>query len=112
MLRALAMLPQRAPRITLVALAVVTLFLGVFAARLRIDAAVENLLPANDPDRQYHDRVTAAFGSEEATVVGVFGDVFSPETLATIDRLSRELGALDGVREVISLTTVKGVSSD
>ncbi|MFN8641561.1 MAG: cyclic nucleotide-binding domain-containing protein [Candidatus Binatia bacterium] len=45
-------------------------------------------------------------------MVGVFGDVFSPATLATIDALSRQLGALDGVREVLSLTTVKGVTSD
>lgn len=112
MLRALLSLPLRAPRLTLAALVAITLVFGVFAARIRIDPAIENLLPENDPDRQYYETVKAVFGSEEATVVGVFGDVFSPETLATIDQLSRQFGALDGVREVISLTTVKGVASD
>jgi hypothetical protein len=112
MVRTLLTLPLRAPRLTLAALAAITLVLGVFAARIRIDAAIENLLPEHDPDRQHYETVKAVFGSEEATVVGVFGDVFSPATLATIDRLSRQLGALGGVREVISLTTVKGVASD
>ena len=112
MLSALRNLPLRAPRLTLAGLAAITLLLGLFAARLRIDAAVENLLPQDDPDRRYYEIVKAIFGSEEATVVGVFGDVFSPDTLATIDHLSRQFAALDGVREVISLTTVKGVASD
>jgi len=104
--------PLRAPRLTLLALVVVTLVLGVFAARIRIDAAIENLLPADNPDRRYYETVKAVFGSEEASVVGVFGDVFSPETLATVDQLSRQIAAMRGVREVISLTTVKGVASD
>src|SRR5512135_3024331 len=112
MLSALLNLPLRAPRLTLAGLVAITLLLGLFAARIRIDAAVENLLPRDDPDRQYYETVKAIFGSEEATVVGVFGDVFSPDTLATIDHLSRQFAALDGVREVISLTTVKGVASD
>lgn len=111
MLSALLHLPLRAPRLTLVGLAAITLLLGVFAARVRLDAAIDNLLPRDDPDRQYYETVKAAFGSDEATVIGVFGDVFSPETLATIDRLSRQIAAFDGVREVISLTTVKGVTS-
>ena len=42
----------------------------------------------------------------------MFGDVFTPATLATIDRLSTRLATLDGVREVVSLTTVKGAETD
>lgn len=112
MLRRLLSLPLRYPRTTLIVLAAVTLVLGVFASRIRIDAAIENLLPAHNPDRQFYESVKAVFGSEEATVVAVFGDVFAPDTLATIDRLSRQFADFDGVREVISLTTVKGVESD
>ncbi len=112
MFRRLLDLPLRAPRTTLAVLLVITAVLGVFAARIRIDPAIENLLPEDDPNRRYYESVKAVFGSEEATVIGVFGDVFAPELLASIDRLSRQLAALDGVREVISLTTVKGVESD
>jgi uncharacterized protein len=112
MLRAFLTLPLRAPRLTLLVLGGLTLVLGVFAARIRIDAAIENLLPADNPDRRFYESVKAIFGSEEASVIGVFGDVFSPEMLATVDQLSRQIGAMRGVREVISLTTVKGVASD
>lgn len=102
----------RAPRLTIAAVAALTLVLGVFAAQIRVDSAIENLLPDNDPDRAYYETVRSVFGSEEATVIGLFGDVFAPDTLATIDRLSRRLGACAGVREVISLTTVKGAETD
>jgi predicted RND superfamily exporter protein len=112
MLRRFLSLPLRYPRLTLAVLTLVTLVLGVFASRIRIDAAIENLLPAHNPDRQFYESVKAVFGSEEATVVAIFGDVFAPETLAAIDRLSRQFADFDGVREVISLTTVKGVESD
>src|SRR5262245_5172684 len=102
----------RAPRLTIAVLAVVTAVLAVFAARIRVDSAIENLLPDDDADRRYYQAVRAVFGSEEATIIGMFGDVFAPESLATIDRLSDRLAELDGVREVLSLTTVKGAESD
>lgn len=109
----LVSLPLRAPRLTLLLLAAVTLALGSFAAFIRVDSAIENLLPANDPDRLYYQEVKKAFGSEEATVVAIFAeDVFTPSVLAKVERLSRSLAELRGVREVISLTTVKGVATD
>ncbi|MBX3027436.1 MMPL family transporter [bacterium] len=105
-------LPLRAPRLTIAGLLAITLALAVCAVRIRVDAAIENLLPRDDADRLYYESVIRAFGSEQATVIGVFGDVFSPATLATIGHLSRQIADFDGVREVISLTTVKGVTSD
>ena len=105
-------MPLRAPRLTLALIAVVTAVLGVFAARIRIDPAIENLLPSDDAERRYYETVKTVFGSDEATVIGVFGDVFTPAMLAVIDRLSTQLAGLGGVREVLSLTTVKGVDSD
>lgn len=90
-----------------------TLFLGVFAAQVRVDSAIENLLPTSDPERLYYDQVVEEFGSEEATVVGIFADdVFAPETLARIDRLSTALAQIESVREVLSLTTMKGVEAN
>lgn len=112
-MRWLLSLPLRAPRLTLAGIALVTAVLGAFALQVRIDPSIDHLLPTDDAERSYYESVKVAFGSEEATVVGVFADdVFTPATLATIERLSRQLGALDGVREVLSLTTVKGVDSD
>jgi predicted RND superfamily exporter protein len=112
LLRLLVLLPLRAPRLTIAVIAAATLVLGIFASRIRIDAAIEALLPTDDPDRHYYQSVREVFGSEEATVIGSFGEVFTPESLATIDRLSKQLAQLDGVREVVSVTTVKGVETD
>jgi len=105
--------PIRRPRTTIGLIVLITILLGVFAVRVRVDSALENLLPTADPERLYYDEVVRVFGSEEATVVGIFSDdVFHPDLLARIDRLSRALEEIEAVREVLSLTTMKGVESD
>lgn len=102
--------PFDAPRITLAVMLAITAVLGLYASRIRVDSSIENLLPADDPDKHYYNDVKAVFGDEEISVIGVFADdVFAPATLAKVDRLSTRLAALDGVHEVLSLSTVKGV---
>lgn len=90
----------------------ITVILGLFALGIRVDAAVDNLLPIGAPDRVYYDGVRRDFGSEEADIVAVFADdVFSRSSLQSIDRLTKSLGQIDGVREILSLTNVKGVEN-
>ena len=102
----------RAPRLTLLVIALLTVALGNFARTIQVDSAIDNLLPADDPEHDYYEEARRTFGSEEATVIGLFADdVFSPGALAAIDRLSQDLAAIPGVREVLSLTTVKGVDA-
>src|SRR5690606_8085805 len=70
----------------------------------------ENLLPTGSEDRAFYESVRRDFGSEEANIVAIFADdVFAIPALATIDRISKSLAEIDGVREILSLTTVKGV---
>ena len=105
-------LPIRHPRATVGVIVLLTILLGWFAVQVRVDSAIENLLPTADPERLYYDEVVDVFGSEEATVVGIFAsDVFHPDVLARIDRLSKAIAEIDAVREVLSLTTMKGVES-
>src|SRR5262245_44742964 len=100
-------LPQRFPRATLCLAAAATIVLGAFAAQFRVDSAVDQLLPINDPDTDYYERVRKVFGSEEVAVIGIFADdVFAPATLARIDRLTRELSRLPGVQDVVSLSSL------
>jgi predicted RND superfamily exporter protein len=87
----------------------ITGVLGLFAWSIDVDSSIENLLPSDDPDRVYYNDVRQTFGNEEITVIGVFAaDVFTPATLAKIEHLSKRLTAIDGVQEVLSLSTVKG----
>jgi predicted RND superfamily exporter protein len=101
------------PRSLLAVLLMITAVMGWFAAQVRVDSGVENLLPTDDPDRTYYDEVKRTFGNDDATVIGVFADdVFAPPTIAKIDQLSKDLAAIDGVREVFSITTLQGVEVD
>ena len=109
----IADLPVRFPRATLLVAAVLTIGLGLFAARFSVDSAVDRLLPEGDADGLYYEGVRRAFGSEDVVVVGIFADdVFAPATLARIDRLSSAVAALSGVEEVDSLSTVQRVEMD
>ncbi len=104
--------PLRRPQLTVALVLAWTVFFGIFAVQIRVDSAVENLLPSGDADRLYYDGVRRDFGSEEANVVAVFADdVFSRHSLSVIDRISKSLAEIDGVREIISLTTMKGVET-
>jgi predicted RND superfamily exporter protein/CRP-like cAMP-binding protein len=103
-------LPLRAPRATLAVMLAITAVLGFWARTIRVDSSIEELLPLHDPDRAYYEETVATFGNEEVIVIGVFADdVFAPATLRKIDTLSTRLAEIDGVHEVLSLTTVKGV---
>lgn len=103
-------LPQRYPRSTLLLIVLLTVFFAVFGASVRFDSSADNLLPLGDPERTYYNEVREQFGSEEITVIGLFADdVFTTSTLAKIDRMSKKIEELEGVKEVVSLTTVKGV---
>lgn len=100
-------LPQRFPRAALCLVGAVAIGLGASAAQFRVDSAVDQLLPINDPDTDYYGGVRRVFGNEEIAVIGIFADdVFAPATLARIDRLTGELERLPGVREVVSLTSL------
>jgi predicted RND superfamily exporter protein len=103
----------RFPRATLAVLAAITAAFGLLAIDFRVDSSVDTLLPKDDPARAYYEEVKQVFGSDEATVIGVFADnVFALDTLAKIDRISKELAEIDGVREVLSITTLRGVTID
>lgn len=102
-------LPLRAPWLTVIVLLGVTGFFGFYAVQIQVDSSFENLLPADDPEGHYYDEIKKELGDEKIAVVGVFADnVFTPETLTKIDALSRQLAAIERVRDVTSLTTIRG----
>lgn len=106
-------LPVRSPRLVILVIALLTGVFGWQATNTRLNSSIENLLPDNDPDRLFYDEVKRTFGSDEAGIIALFADdVFAPPTLAKIADVSRRIQGIDGVREVLSLATVKGVETD
>ena len=92
------------PRVLLLVIFLLTCVFGFFAKDIRLDGSVESLLPQDDPAGRYYDDVRALFGSDEVGVVGVLADdIYTPDVLRKLQRLTTELAKIEGVQEVISL---------
>jgi len=75
--------------------------------RLAIDPSPEPLLPAGDPARPRYREAVRDFGEDEVYVVAMeTDDVFTTGALRRLERLSREIARLEGVRSVRSLVDV------
>jgi len=73
---------------------------------VRIDASIDNLLPAADADRAVYGRVRSVFGDTEAVLVAVTLDpVFTAANLAKVDALTERFRDLPAVSHVFSLST-------
>lgn len=80
---------------------------------LDIDPSVDSLLPDDDPELVYYERVRYIFGNEESVVVALASDdAFSAGNLARVERLTERLEALPNVHHVLSLTTAKSLRAD
>lgn len=78
------------------------------AQHFRLDASSDSLVLENDDDLLYYREVRAQYGSDEFLIVTYtpHGELFSDESLTTLQALRDELAAQDGVREVVSLLDV------
>jgi hypothetical protein len=93
--------------------ALVTVALGAQLPRIQIDESAEGLMVEADPAREYYERAKRRFGSDNLTIILVKApDVFTPEVLGVVKRLSDGLQRLEGVERVESLTTVKNIKGD
>ncbi|MGI9590790.1 MAG: efflux RND transporter permease subunit, partial [Myxococcota bacterium] len=119
MARLLDFVSQR-PLVVLLALAVPTLaaLAGVLdlrtgQLRVRVDPSVERLLPVNDPERRFWLEARRLFGEDKTVLVALpTDDVFTPENLARVDRITRALEDLPGVRRVVSIANAPYLSED
>ncbi len=103
----------RHARLIVLAHVAITLVLGMYAVRVRIESSLESVLPVGDPAVQYYADVRKTFGSDDVAVVGVRADdLFAAATLEKIARVTDALGKLDGVERVLSLTNAVDPAAD
>lgn len=103
----------RFPRSILLCGLVLTAVLGWVASGVRIEGSLESVLPANDPAAAYYAEVRAAFGSDDIAVVGVRApNLFAPQTLTKLARVTDRLAKIDGVERVLSITNAVDVAAD
>jgi predicted RND superfamily exporter protein len=98
------------PKAILAAWLVLTAFLGYGLHYRTTDLGESTFLVEDDPEKLFYDEAKKLFGFEQVVAIGLSGaDVFSLETLAKVDRISRRVEALDHVEDVQSLTTIEDI---
>ncbi len=102
----------RHPSPVLFVLLVMTLFAAAGMTRLQVDTSFNSLIPAGDPARAVYQRFANEFGSDNRTLVYVSdAELWTPQRLADLDRLQRDLQAVshvDRVDGLFNLRTVEG----
>ncbi len=105
------------PRTIMLAAVVLVVGLGSQIPRIAIDTDPENMLPADQGARVFHNRVKQKFTLYDMIVVGVVNErdpdgVFNPASLRHIGELTRAIERIDGVirQDVLSISTVDNIS--
>jgi len=107
----------RHPRTIIAAVIVLVLGLGSQIPRIVIDTDPENMLPADQASRVFHNQVKKDFTLYDTIVVGVVNEtdpdgVFNPASLRNIHRLTRRIEQIEGVirPDLLSISTVDDIS--
>lgn len=97
-------------------LLLITILAIAFIPKIQIDTDPENMLPADQSERIYHNKTKQVFNLYDAVVVGVVNraGVFTPEALDEIKKLSDSIKTIDGVvaHDLVSLSTVDNISQE
>ena len=103
----------RRPRLSLAVMALATAFVAAGVVRLRFDSSLESLAVPGDPVQEFQRRTERIFGSEEIGVVALVApDVFRPEVLEALRRVTGRVGAIDGVRRALSVANAPDLAAD
>lgn len=99
------------------AMCVIALIALVQFPSIKIDTDPENMLPADNASRVFHNQTKQNFGLYDAIVVGVVNDtqsVFTPNELQNIQSLTDFILTIEGViaKDVMSLSEVDNISQE
>jgi len=90
--------------------AVAALVAGFFALQVRISPALDHLLLKDDPERARSHEIKQEFSNDEILVLAVdLGRPFDATDLRELDRLAERIAGIDGVEEVLALSTIEDV---
>ncbi len=98
------------PRLVLFWVLLITGFFAYHARDIRLDGSVDSLLPKDDPEKQYYNEVRQLFGSDEIGVIGLVTDnVYTPEVLQKLKRLTAEVKKISAVKSALSLANAQDI---
>lgn len=89
------------PKKTILCLALISLFFGLFMPRVSFNASMKEMVPMDDPVIKDLEEAVEVFGSQNFLMIVLQSDsIFEVDTLKKIDRLSEEFSLLKGVEKV------------
>ena len=106
------------PWLTIVLFALVTGILAVRIPELSIDPDVRAMMASDHPEFVYNEWLEDHFGIRDPAVLMVIDDgpdgVFTPETLALVQRLSQAMEELEGIdgEDLVSLSAVDDITGE
>ena len=110
---------MRYPRAVMAAVAILMVAAAAMVPRIKIDTDPENMLPADQAARVFHNQVKNDFTLWDMMVVGVVNEshpdgIYNPATLTRVHELTREIQKIDGVirHDLMSLSTVDNITQD
>lgn len=93
--------------------AVLAVAAGVPASRVQVDTALEHLMMRDDPERQRNREIKEEFSNDEILVVAFdLGRPYEEHDLRRLHDFSLRVAAIEGVDEVLDLTTIEDVRGD
>ncbi|MCK5044053.1 MMPL family transporter, partial [Candidatus Pacearchaeota archaeon] len=113
MLKKLTEIVIRYPIITIVLTLLLTCFFFYGLTKVEVSADVKDMLPADDKRVMTFEEVDKKFGGADFIMLALeTEDIFTYQTLKSVDNLTREIGELEWVSSVRSITNtgeIKGV---
>jgi predicted RND superfamily exporter protein len=82
----------------------ITLVLASGMVLLKIETNQEKYFPKNNPLRMASDAINTKFGGSQTISVMVSGDIKDPLVMQGIDRLTNQVGEIEGVGQVFSIS--------
>lgn len=80
--------------------------------RIRVETAVNRILPDQDESRRVYDRFRGYFGNDELILIALVADeIFTTENLRRVERMTERFKDVDGIRRVVSLTNTSNIRS-
>ncbi len=107
LIKLLSKLVNKFPRLIIALIIVATIVFGVFAARIDRQSDLAGSIPSSHPRLQEYKAFTEEYGSDRSVVVvACADDIFAPQSMQAVDRITDSLADLPFVVSVSSLTNL------
>ncbi|MBY5992952.1 efflux RND transporter permease subunit [Ferrimonas balearica] len=104
------------PRTVYALIGALVLLTAALIPNIQIDTDPENMLPADDPARVFHNQVKSDFALYDSIVVGAVAEqgIFNPDSLASLHQLTNAILKLDGVvqADLMALSTSDNITQE